>query len=842
MKQLGAVLTGEWKVKAGRNSWSRCWLLLTLCATTPLCAQDANHAFVDASVVQVPQVSSYRGGTATNPSGEVIGMNSRYLTLNGKPWLPVMGEFHFSRVPEAQWEPEILKMKAAGVSIVAFYIFWIHHEEVEGQFDWSGQRDLRRFVQLCAKHGMYVMIRIGPWDHGEVRNGGLPDWLLKKTQHTRQNDPVYLSYVKLFYAQIAQQVSGLMWKDGGPIIGVQLENEYGHKGAGAGAEHILELKRMAVADGLDVPLYTVTGWDGAVVPHGETIGVYGGYPDEPWSTSLDKLAAPEVYMFRFGSRVSGGNMGAMGMSGDSRGNTEQYDYPFITAEMGGGIEDTYHRRPVIQPDDVAAMMPVMLGSGVNLYGTYMFQGGENPDGVLSTLQESQATGYPNDLPQKSYDFQAPLSEYGQEKPVLKKLKVFNYFLQSYGERLAPMAAFRPSRLPAKPGDFGVARIAVRADEKSGFLFFNNHVRGFAMPARTGFQVEVKLAHETVRIPEDPITIPSDAYGIWPINMPIEKSLLRYATAMPLTTTSDDGVKTIYFVAANGIQAEFALKLDEGTRVKTSAGATLLKRGELSMVNIGTPGMAPAFELTGKDGRLRVVVLSEGEGEESWRWVHSGHETMLFTDADFYSDGSTVVMQSTEGPKIAFETEPALKLTAVESPLQQTVKNGLSFDSASEPVADAKVSVVEVGREGQVDPVRHGPTRRGLAVGLATTPEESEFAKAAKWKITLPKDAWKGSDDLFLRVQYKGDIARLYSGDKLLDDDFANGEPWMIGLKRYRELIEKTGLTLEILPRRCDAPIYIQRDACSAGFTQAQTMELERLTLLPEYRVTLTTLH
>jgi beta-galactosidase len=66
------------------------------------------------------------------------------------------------------------------VQIISTYIFWIHDEEVEGQFDWSGQRNLREFVQLCAKHGLYVYSRIGPWAHGEVRNGGLPDWLLKK--------------------------------------------------------------------------------------------------------------------------------------------------------------------------------------------------------------------------------------------------------------------------------------------------------------------------------------------------------------------------------------------------------------------------------------------------------------------------------------------------------------------------------------------------------------------------------------------------------------------------------------------------------------------------------------
>jgi len=147
------------------------------------------------------------GAAGKSPSGHFLSVNSRYLTMDGKPWLPVMGEFHYSRYPERYWEEEVLKMKAGGVQIVSTYVFWIHHEEVEGQFDWSGQRNLRKFVELCAKHGMYVYPRIGPWDHGEVRNGGFPDWLLKKGP-TRVNNPVYLSYVRRLYDNNSRDCCG----------------------------------------------------------------------------------------------------------------------------------------------------------------------------------------------------------------------------------------------------------------------------------------------------------------------------------------------------------------------------------------------------------------------------------------------------------------------------------------------------------------------------------------------------------------------------------------------------------------------------------------------------------
>lgn len=102
------------------------------------------------------------------------------------------------------------------------------------------------------------------------------------------------------------------------------------------------------------------------MPKGAVVGVFSGYPDEPWYRTLHQLPPQEVYEFRFGDRASG-NMGTMGEAASTHEHYH-YDYPFITAEMGGGIQDTYHRRPVIEPDDVAAIMPVMLGSGVNLSG------------------------------------------------------------------------------------------------------------------------------------------------------------------------------------------------------------------------------------------------------------------------------------------------------------------------------------------------------------------------------------------------------------------------------------------------------------------------------------------
>src|SRR5574344_1192029 len=182
------------------------------------------------------------------------GFTPQYLTKNNEPWFPVMGEIHYSRYPKEYWRESILKMKAGGVTVISSYVIWIHHEEEEGVWDFTGSRDLRTFIKTCGECGVTLFLRIGPWCHGEVRNGGFPDWLLKKDFKVRTNDKEYFKTVKKLYVKIAEQADGLLLKNtgifpsGGPVIGVQIENEFGHCGGLSGPEgesHMKTLTAMA---------------------------------------------------------------------------------------------------------------------------------------------------------------------------------------------------------------------------------------------------------------------------------------------------------------------------------------------------------------------------------------------------------------------------------------------------------------------------------------------------------------------------------------------------------------------------------------------------------------------
>ena len=809
-----------------------------------------------------PANYTYDTSEAKSPDGHVLGLNAQYLTLDGKPWLPVMGEMHYTRVPEAEWENEILKMKSAGVQIIATYLIWIHHEEIEDQWDWSGQKDLRHFVELCAKHGMYVVPRVGPWSHAEVRNGGFPDWLLTKAPQQRSNDPAYLHYVDLYYKQIGEQLKGLMWNQGGPVVAIQLENEYRGRGAGRGNDHILKLKEMARDAGLRVPFYTVTGWDGASIPTGAVLPVYGGYPDAPWDASIQKLPPSEVYAFRFGSRVTG-DMGAIGGQ-QPTGNAANFtlDTPFMTAEMGGGMQVTYHRRPIVSADDIAAMMPVMLGSGVNLYGSYMFHGGENPDGKLTTLQETLATHYANDLPVKTYDFEAPIGEFGDERESLLKLKTWNYFLNDFGPILAPMQPHRPDVLPAGARDLTVPRIAARTLGNSGFLFVNNHVRGYPMPARPNFQVAIKLpAGETLTLPSHPIDLPPDAYFVWPFHMDLSGLHLRFATAQPLAILGTADAPVYAFFAQPGIPAEFViedqpgLEFDRGRysrfmEVAHSDGKFVLR--QTFEIDNAYRAFMPTFRLPG--GKVvTILLITQNDAVHSWRISSRAGTLFVWTPQQAFVDGDFVTLQNLGDASEPFglaitsslRPDDIGYLVALDPAGHENTKvvglDQIAKEASRHPAPPAvvKLAVKETHSASSPAPLPADfkPSNRPRVVAAA--PTDADWSRAATYSISLPKSALTdtATEQHFLRITYTGDVARISAGAHLLDDNFADGRPWLVGLTRFIPQLTNNQLQLSIYPLRANPPIFFE-PGYEPKIDGPQAVGLQSVELLTQYTLKL----
>ena len=407
--------------------------------------------------------------------------------------------------------------------------------------DFGGDNDIRAFIEECKDVGLDVVIRIGPWAHGECRNGGFPDWLLKKDYKLRDNNEEYLAIVKKWYQSIYNEVKGLFYKDGGNIIAVQIENEFVDN-----AEHLAKLKEIAVECGFIAPIYTVTGWNsasGAKIPVDEVVPVFGGYCEAPWENHMNRLSPSPHYFF---NRMR--NDSAIGTDLIAKTQSDGWQlpyerYPFATCELGGGIEVTHHRRPIIKPMDIYAVSLVKLGDGNNLVGYYMYHGGTNKIGELSTFNETKATGYPNDYPILSYDFQAPLSEYGEVREQYGLLNMLHMFVNDFGEEFAPMIAVDSGNTVAAD-DTNSLRYGMRTNGKSGFV---NHYQRLTELADIENAV---ISAGNVEFP--PIDVKGEVSFFMPFNMKMGDSVLEYATAQPLCKCDD----TYFFAEIPNIKAEY----------------------------------------------------------------------------------------------------------------------------------------------------------------------------------------------------------------------------------------------------------------------------------------------
>lgn len=161
-------------------------------------------------------------------STEIFSIGDGAFILNGSDFVVKAAELHYPRIPIEYWDQRIKMCKALGMNTICLYTFWNVHETEEGVFDFTGGNDIRKFIELCNENGLYVILRPGPYVCAEWEMGGLPWWLLKKKDiKLRDNDAYFMDRVEIFETALAEQVKDLTIQNGGPIIMIQVENEYG---------------------------------------------------------------------------------------------------------------------------------------------------------------------------------------------------------------------------------------------------------------------------------------------------------------------------------------------------------------------------------------------------------------------------------------------------------------------------------------------------------------------------------------------------------------------------------------------------------------------------------------
>lgn len=711
------------------------------------------------------------------------------IIVDGKRWYPMMGEMHFSRCKRKYWEQELLKMKAGGIDIVSLYVIWIHHEEIKGEFDFTGDRDLRAFLETVRKCGLYSILRIGPWAHGEARNGGFPDWLLKDAKENgyevRTDAPGYLEHARNFYEHIYEQAKGLFIKDNGPIIGIQIENEYGHcggQGGEVGEAHMRTLRSMALEIGFDAPLYTATGWGGAVT--GGMVPVMGGYCEAPWDQRTTEIEPSGNYIFT--RERNDHNIGSdyglgVGITFD------QNKFPFLTAELGGGLQVTHHRRPIATGRDTAAMTMVKVGSGANLLGYYMYHGGTNPKGKLTTLQESRESGYPNDLPVFSYDFNAPLREYGQMEDAYREVRLISTFIHDFGDDLCDMPYNEQACNPLKPGNLKDLRSAVRYKVRkdatgkaynSGYLFVNNYQRRYEMAVHKDAELNAYSESGELLATFAKRDVEDGDFFFYPFNMPIGDNARITIDASPMCILED---------------------IDD--------------KGHKAYVFYTDTDREPAFDIEGELDGHKIIVLTRSEALDASKVVMGGKEYLVITDSNpvTMADGSVELFFEVENGKKtrpSFRAYPELKKTpsgfkeSKGCDLESTFTDGDSF------------AIYECEKE------------------FVNNAASSYSYDENSGHITV---SGKTSDmnGLFMHISYVGDTAVLKKDGEVFADNFYTGQKWEVGISRFMEERDSFDFEIEIAPLYKDAKLYLQEWPEISGDSVCR---LDEIQLFAQYHI------
>lgn len=349
-------------------------------------------------------IITFLGGACNEEKG-IFQIRDHAFYLNGKSVQLICGEMHYPRIPQEYWRDRIRRAKAMGINTISTYVFWNIHERQPGVFDFEGQADLAKFIKTAQEEGMYVILRPGPYVCAEWDFGGYPAWIQEnKDMVYRSHDPKFLNACERYINRLGEEVADLTISNGGPILMVQVENEYGSYGNDK--EYLSKLRDMLRNAGFNVPLITCDG--GGQIAAGSVEGVW---PTINGSTGEDIIQTLDNY-------VPGG--------------------PYFVAEFYPAWFDVWGQpHSVRNYEKPAKQLDWMLQHGISV-SMYMFHGGTNFD---YTNGANTAYGY---APQPtSYDYDAPLGEYGNATP---KYYAFREVIQKYlpeGEKLPDVPEENP---------------------------------------------------------------------------------------------------------------------------------------------------------------------------------------------------------------------------------------------------------------------------------------------------------------------------------------------------------------------------------------------------------------
>ena len=335
----------------------------------------------------------------TTCAAQTFKVGQKTFLLDGKPFVIKAAEMHYPRIPRPYWEHRIQMCKALGMNTICIYVFWNIHEQREGEFNFTDNNDVAAFCRLAQKNGMYVIVRPGPYVCAEWEMGGLPWWLLKKKDiRLREQDPYFMERVKLFEQKVGEQLAPLTIQNDGPIIMIQVENEYGSYGEDK--PYISDIRDcLRSIYGSELTLFQCD-----------------------WSSNFEKNGLDDlVWTMNFGT---GANIDQQFRRlGELRPNA-----PKMCSEFWSGWFDKWGAQHETRPaKDMVEGMDEMLSKGIS-FSLYMTHGGTS----FGHWAGANSPGFAPDV--TSYDYDAPINEYGQ---VTSKFWELRTMMQKYSDQKLP---------------------------------------------------------------------------------------------------------------------------------------------------------------------------------------------------------------------------------------------------------------------------------------------------------------------------------------------------------------------------------------------------------------------
>jgi hypothetical protein len=448
-----------------------------------------------------------------------------------------------------------------------------------------------------------------------------------------------------------------------------------------------------------------------------------------------------------------------------------------------------------------------LGSGANGIGYYMYHAGSTPKGKDGFMND-EAFG----LPKISYEYQSPIGEFGQVREGFHRLKLIHFFLNDFGSLLAPMTVVLPANASkVTPANTHDLRYAARVNGSSGFLFLNDFQDDTTMVDQNNVCVKIETAKGDVIIPEKGgFNLKSGENVIFPFNFDMNGAHLNYATAQ-LLMKGDNTHPYFVFFTPEGTNGEFSFA--GGTRVENVQGTSIDASHQRTLVKCRDK--ISEFSVIVNNTKTNVLVINKDLALKSYVVTLNGIKSLMFSDAVVLQNGDSFELLSDSASRFAIDVYPKTAAAPKTSFGTVTKMEGNSLFASYT-----------------------------FSLPAFTLGAKTNVVSTKKVAVDLPKTLPSDVNDIYLTANYIGDTGMDFFNGELVDDNFYNGIPWQVGLRKFITNPAKPGqMVFYFRPMHKNATYLLDLEPYPQyipDFGKSQSyIKVQGFTFTPQYKTTIT---